>query len=970
MDKRSFTSALLVLLMVWTGGLRTSRASGPHWVTGVNYFNAKGNPVVWANGKVSYYLDKGALSSSVSNSQAASLVAGAATVWSNVATAAVAITNGGTLSEDVSGSNVTANTPAGTGATLPTDVQPSATSEPVAVVFDADGSVIDDMYGPGASDPGSCTQDGVYTTVDNFSTAGNIAHALVIVNGRCASSAALDGLLQYELVRAFGRVLGLDWSQVNEAMWQAHSPTTDGLAGWPLMHPYEWECTGSMTGCIPNPTTLRLDDIAGLNQLYPVTSANQGAWPGKTLTASSTITVTGTIAFRNGQGMQGVNVELTPLNATANGNVPDLRYTVSAVSGTYFKTNAGNPVTGPTDAQGNVYGRFGADDATKEGWFVLSGVPLPPGTTAANYQLTIEPVNALYTGAEGVGPYGASQVAPSGQMQTVLLGTVSAGSTVTQNFALTGSADGTVTDDGVEAQPNKAPGNGEWLSKLVGYGHTGWFQFHARANRMFTVEATSLDETGLGSEKKSALVIGMWTGTDTVGTLPDMAMTVPYNGAMVGLSTLAAQTVADGEIRVAYADARGDGRPDFTYRARLLYADTLSPARLTLAGGTIAIQGQGFRPGITVLVNGVQAAVTSVTPTEITAVAPAVSAATGTVVVEVLDPQTLGTAEILDGLSYDAQGTDGVRIVTAPSGSLSQGVPVPMTVQVVAGDAKTPAANVQVSFTVPSGSAALGCGAAVCTALSNGDGMVTMLVTPTAAEATQVSASLSNGAQPVVAEFDGGTAPQIAATNSLYVAIGAQVSWTPVALVLNNAKALQGAAVNWSSSTGAQVATAASSSNAAGLASITVTAGPLVAGATANVYACEGGSNPCATFTIYAVHTELAGLLPVSGVGQSLAATGTPMPVMLEVVDGVGHPLAGAQVNIYQQMTGWEPPCPAGGRCPAALQLGSTASTAVSDANGLVTVTPMNGGGQAVTLNMLATTGQQGSLSWSIQQHP
>ena len=969
---RCWTRTLLSLLLLLSliDGFRAD-ASGPHWVAGVNYFNpaAKGNPVTWANGQVSYYLDQGALSSSVSNSQAGSLVAGAAAVWSNVPTAALAITNGGSLSEDVSGSNVTANTPAGTGATLPTDAQPTATSKPVAVIFDADGSVIDDTYGIGASDPNSCTSTGVYSSVDNFSTAGKIAHAVILVNGLCASSSALDGLLQYELVRAFGRVLGLDWSQVNEWMWQGDNTTSDGLAGWPMMHALERQCTGSMTSCLPNPTSLRIDDIASLNQLYPVTGSNASAWSGKTLTAASTITVSGTVQFRNGQGMQGVNVVLVPIKATANGNVPDYRYTASAVSGASFRTDAGSPVSGPTDPQGNLYGRFGTDDPTREGAFVLSGIPLPPGASSATYELYLEPIDALYTGQAAVGPYGMSQVVPSGAMQTISLGTLSAGASVTENFVLPDSADGTATDDGRETQPNAAPGNGEWMAKLAGYGHTGWFQFHARANRLFTVEAAALDTTGLPSEGKSAMMIGLWNAADATGTLPDYATTVPFNGAMVGLTTLSGETDEDQEVRVAFADARGDGRPDFNYRARLLYAESVAPSRLTLAGGTIVIRGQGFRPGDTVLVNGAASSVTSVSPTEITALAPAVSAATGTVIVAVRDPQTLGTAEILDGLSYDAQGSDGVRLVSAPSGTVSTGVPVPMTVQVLAGDNKTPAANVQVSFAVPTGSAEMGCGAASCIAMSNADGMATMMVAPASTQATQVSASLSNGAS-VIAEFDGGTAPQIAPVNTLYLAIGAQVSWTPQAIVLNNSSPLQGTTVNWTGSAGAQVQTGSSTSNAAGIAASTVTAGPLAAGATAKVYGCEPQAGPCATFTINAVHAELAALLPVSGVGQSLLATASPLPVTLQVIDGGGQPLAGATVNFYQQMTAWQPPCPTSGRCAAPLQLGSATSTAVSDMNGLVTLTPMSNAGQAVTIQVLASTGQQGSLRWSIVQRP
>jgi len=922
---------LLTLLLSATCFLfitNQSMASGPHWVAGVNYFNpaAKGTQIVWAGGQVSYYLDQGALSGSVSSSQAASLVANAAAVWSGVRTAAVAITYGGALSEDVNGGNVTANVPAGTGATLPADAQASATGKPVAVIFDADGSVIDDIYGTdpsghGASDPNYCTQTGVYTTVDNFSASGTIAHALILVNGRCATSSALQSLLQYQLVRAFGRVLGLDWSQVNEAMWQTSSPTSDGLAGWPMMHPSERLCTGSATNCLPGNNTLRLDDIAGLNRLYPVTPANVGQGNGRTVTAQSTITVTGTVAFRNGQGMQGVNVVLTPLNATANGNVADLRYTVSAVSGAYFRRDSGNIVTGPTDAQGNAHGRFGNDDATQEGYFVLSGVPLPPGVASANYQLSVEPINPLYTGNAAVGPYAGAQVTPSGLAQTVQLGSLSAGAVVTQNFTMTDSADGTVTDEGFATEPNLVRGNGEWLAKLVAYGHTGWFQFHTRAHRMFTVEASSLDENGFGSESKAASLIGIWNGTDAVDALPAVSTMIPFNGAQTGLSTISAQTQADGMIRVAVADARGDGRPDFNYRARVLYADSVFPARLTLNGGPIVIDGQGFRPGDTVKLNGVAAAVTGVSPTEITAVAPAVSAPTGTVVLTVQDPQTLGTAQILDGLAYDAQGSDGVKIIDAPSGTVSQGVPLPMTVQVVAGDGQTPAGNVQVNFTVAMGAAQLGCGASLCTVVTNANGIATMLVTPTTSAATQIRAALSDGAA-VMAEFDGGTPPQIAATNTLYIAIGAQkIGWTPTAIVLSGGAPVQGAAVRWAvgMGTGAQIAATASAgttSNAAGIASTAVTAGPLAAGETASVYACQSQSSVCATFTISAVHTELATLLPVSGVGQSLTAGGTPMPITLEVIDGGGHPIAGAVVNFYQGMTAWQPPCPAQGRCP------------------------------------------------------
>lgn len=277
-------------------------------------------------------------------------------------TAAVTIQNGGSLAEDVSGTNVTTGT---TGVTLPADIQPTATSKPVAVVYDADGSVINAIYGAGASSPLACQNNGVLVSVDNLAVTGNIVHALVLVNGLCATNAVQIANLQYQLIRGFGRVLGLDWSQANEEMFVNDQVTTEGLVGWPIMHPIERLCNGGSGQCMPNPTVLRTDDIAVLNRLYPVTAANAGSFTGKTITTSATISVQGTIQFPGGQGMQGGNVVLQPL---VNG-VPDVRYTATAVNGVFFQGNAGNPVTGSTDASGNPLNRFGSDDPSLEGVF-------------------------------------------------------------------------------------------------------------------------------------------------------------------------------------------------------------------------------------------------------------------------------------------------------------------------------------------------------------------------------------------------------------------------------------------------------------------------------------------------------------------------------------------------------------------------------------------------------------------------
>ena len=328
-DRTSNRLVLLALVLIFAAPL--AHAGGPRWVAGSGYFNssAKGQPIVWANGQVTYYTDLGNLSAQVTQAQANTMVATAAAIWSNVKTAAVSIQRGGSLAEDVNGSNVTIGT---SGVMLPADIQPTAANRAVAVVYDADGSVINAIYGAGASSPLACQNNGVLVSVDNLAVTGNMVHALVLVNGLCATNAVQITNLQYQLIRGFGRVLGLDWSQTNEEMFVNDQITANGIVGWPIMHPIERLCNGGSGQCMPS-STLRTDDIAALNRLYPVTTANVSSFPGKAITAAATISVQGTIQFPGGQGMQGVNVVLQPL---VNG-VPDVRYTATAVSGVSFR---------------------------------------------------------------------------------------------------------------------------------------------------------------------------------------------------------------------------------------------------------------------------------------------------------------------------------------------------------------------------------------------------------------------------------------------------------------------------------------------------------------------------------------------------------------------------------------------------------------------------------------------------------
>jgi hypothetical protein len=415
-------------------------AGGPKYVAGAGYFNPAvvGQPVRWSGGVVNYFVDQGPLNSQISNQEATAMVDAAAAVWSAVPTAGVILTDSGTLNEDVNGANVLAGNQV---FAEPADVTPAATSYPLAVIYDADGSVMNSLFGAGSSDPTSCQNNGILTWLDNIQPDATISHAVILVNGLCATNSNLVAMMQYELERAFGRVLGLDYAQVNSGALTNGEP--DGLLGWPVMQPMSGICGATGGICIPNPAQLRYDDVAALNRIYPITPANIASFPGKQITAASTVSIQGTLSFRSGAGMQGVNVVARPLDA--NGD-PLYQYTVTFVSGAYFSGNRGNPITGWSDPNGNPLAQWGSTDPTLQGFFDLSGIPLPPGMTVASYQVSFEPVNPLYMLTESVGPYVDGSPAPSGTMPVLPVPDMFAGSSTTLNISIDDSAAGNPYD--------------------------------------------------------------------------------------------------------------------------------------------------------------------------------------------------------------------------------------------------------------------------------------------------------------------------------------------------------------------------------------------------------------------------------------------------------------------------------------------------------------------------------------------
>ena len=148
--------------------------------------------------------------------------------------------------------------------------------------------------------------------------------------------------------------------------------------------------------------------------------------------------------------------------------------------------------------------------------------------------------------------------------------------------------------------PAPLPQGGGWASWTSGYGSADFFEFTVQANRTASIAVTSLDEAGAPTESKLLPVIGVWELTDETGNPAPASTPSAFNSQTFAVTRLDAAFTVSEAYKVGVADYRGDGRPDYSYRASVLYSDTVSPARLSLAGGVARLSGIGFIPGLQV----------------------------------------------------------------------------------------------------------------------------------------------------------------------------------------------------------------------------------------------------------------------------------------------------------------------------------------------------------------------------------
>jgi hypothetical protein len=965
MPGRFLWSLALIVLLVATD----AAGSGPRWVTGRPYYYPEGNPIIWYTDSPQYFTDSGDLSVYVNHAQADAIVAAAAGVWT-VLTSRLNLLNGGALDEHASGANVY---PTSTGLVFPSDIQSTNyLNKQIAVLYDSDGAITDLMLGQGASDPSGCRQNAVTESVDSISTSGKIQHAILVLNGRCTGPAPEQQLqLQYQLMRAFGRVIGLGWSQTNDNVFTGNPiPTYDQALYWPIMHPIDIICGPYTYQCMPQPFTLRDDDISGLGLLYPVSSFDPPA-PGKTDTLARGGLVKGTLTFPNGQGMQGVNVVIHRLEPFW--GIPEAWESTSGVSGYLFRRRSANPVNGIAASPTT---NMGTPNSAYEGYYEIFRTPLYDWEVWQNLVISTQPINPLYVGQYAVGPYDSNVVEPSGSIAQQTFYVTGAYAQETVNFPINDAASGCQTSqDGTESAPAIVPSQGWWTDNLCAFSHTAWSTLPVKANRTFTLEVTALDEQSFATSAKTMPVIGLWNSTDALGMLPTIAATPgAFNSASTGMTALTAQSTQLQQLRIAIADQRGDGRPDYAYQARVLYADTIAPASVPATGGVVTITGMGFRAGNAVTVNGVSAAVSSWTANTIVATVPSLhllgvtTALTADVTVN--DLASGGTTVMTGALSYAAP-TPTLNLIAAPMGTIFIGDTAPFTVQAIGADGVSPLANQSITFTATGATAIFGaCASATCTIFTDATGIASMTVVPQAPGSVTLTATGVAGTQTDVFT----TAIRVRTITALnptqYIAAGATVVWAPRVALVDNAGSTIGIPVSWSGASGSMfMAPSVSTTDDQSIAQAQATAGPLAAGVQATATACAW-TTICTNFIAIGVDASQWQLVIVSGEGQSIPATGTLAPVVLRVIDAASHPVAGASVEVHQTLDGWQPPCPDHGRCPIPPVYGTSTTTAISAADGLITITPMRLPGVAGVTNIAAATGPHGFVSLALQQQP
>jgi hypothetical protein len=958
-----------------------AHGGGPAFVAGSGYApGVKGQALVWANASVQYFTDQGDLSPILPSATADAFIASAFSAWTTNSTTLTS-SQGGHLSEDVTGSNIVVVSGA---ITAPADLTSSATGTSLGIVYDYDGSVTEALLGQGAGSVDDCFSNAVYGGPDNFSMAGNIVHALVVINGVCAATSAQLPDVQYRLVRLLGRIIGLGWSQANlNVQTQAPPPTDADFAGFPVMQFTDLISCVPISACYPNAAVPKMDDVDALARLYPGFQQPAGR-------------IYGSVYFTDASGnaaqpMEGVNVVARLIDGF--GRV-SRQYVATSVSGFAFCGNAGNIVDGYVDGNGLRYDRWGSCDPSLEGFYDLGQLMIPPGQSIAEYQLSVEALDPNWS--LGVEPYAPNQVTLSGSFAPVVV-TVSNGSNAERDILMlqTEIAQTHPGSGSTYTNPAALPKGGAWGSWISGYGSTDWFEFTAQTNRTASVSVTALDEAGEPTELKLAPVIGIWQLSDQSGNPAPASTPSAFNTPTWGLTRLDAQFGVTDTYRVGVADFRGDGRPDYFYQASLLYSDTVTPARLSLAGGVTTLIGIGFNPRLQVSVGGNNASTLSASASQIEVAIPS-AAQDETATIQVTDPDSGAFSQMIGALGYGAQATDRLLLLQGgePSTPVGSAAANAIRVRAVAADGITPVSGATVAWssTATNGLQFSVCGgASSCSVLSDEAGESSSLVTPTATGQSTITIALAPASysppqsQQTTVLATSSALDLVALTPTRWVAQGATIAVPLTIQTLDLGAPMANVTVNFTVTKGtASLSAVSATTSASGMA--TITANLKDQNADVQVSACVApNKSPCQTFTLLSTAPSLWTLETVSGSSQVVPTGHSFQALVMRVTDGslAANPVMG--VNVIFQTT-LARVSPGGGGLPdndsvataggLPVILGSSQAQVVTNQDGLASIVPTPGNAGpcdvfvAVTAGATTTQFHMESLAAIIPEQP
>ena len=213
-------------LLLWPTALL---AGGPLAPLGPGVF-ARWNPLQ----PVMIAIDQGPMSESgsITNSQGVDFIRSTLEQW-EIETATIRFAEGEQLPVDVDQSNY-----------IPFISQPQGQGNPV--IFDGDGSIIDDLFGAGSS-------DSILGFANVFPAGVNFQFGFVVLNGRRASL-GVASTFRRVVIHELGHLLGLDHSQGD------------------LSRRFDWVFVPVMFPIIgtQSPVGPRFDDRAWLSYMYPV----------------------------------------------------------------------------------------------------------------------------------------------------------------------------------------------------------------------------------------------------------------------------------------------------------------------------------------------------------------------------------------------------------------------------------------------------------------------------------------------------------------------------------------------------------------------------------------------------------------------------------------------------------------------------------------------------------------------------